>query len=94
MPTVYDPENFSGRVNYAALVISQRRQTTRSFDTCFEMYDGDAVAAAIWRRSLRNPKLASNLGRYLDPNRCKQSFEQYEGQDLTVAARQLRFAAR
>lgn len=67
MPSVYDPDNFHGRVNLAALYISQGRETTRTFDTCFEMYDGDAVATALFRRALANPggDLDRNLPRYL-----------------------------
>lgn len=94
MPTVYDADNFAGRVNYASLVISQRRRTTRSFDTCFEQYDGRAVAAAIWRRSLRNPEIAANLSRYLDPKSCENLFQYYQGRDLNEIARQLRTIAR
>ena len=55
MPSVYDTENFQGRVSLAALYISKGRETTRSFDTCFEMWDGDAVAVALLRRAERNP---------------------------------------
>ncbi len=67
MPSVYDDDNFSGRVNLAALYISTGRKTTRSFDTCFEMYDGDAVATALYRRALADPDgpLSRNLSRYL-----------------------------
>lgn len=71
MPSVYDPENFSGRVNFAASYIGAGRSTSRSFDTCFEMCDGDAVATALYRRVQKNPntKLAENIWRYL----CKES---------------------
>lgn len=67
MPRINDPENFAGRVNLAALIISQGRQTSRSFDGCFENFDGDAVATALYRRAKRSPesKLALNLWRYL-----------------------------
>ncbi len=65
--SVYDPKAFQERVNFAASVITAGRQTTRHFDTCFEMNDGDKVAAALWRRVDRNPntKLARNIGRYI-----------------------------
>lgn len=92
MPTVYTSENFAGRVNYAALVISKQRKTTRSFDTCFEMFDGDAVAAAIWRRSLKNPTLAQNLPQYLTPSRCEECYHRYAGQNLNKVAQALRDA--
>lgn len=67
--TINDPANFTGRVNLAALIISQGREASRSFDNCFENYDGDAVAVALYRRAQKNPKLAANIWRYL----CRQS---------------------
>ncbi|WP_279483519.1 hypothetical protein [Aureimonas sp. SK2] len=65
MPSVYDADNYAGRVNYAATVITRQGGTTRHFDTCFEMWDGSEVAVALYRRSLRNPRLAANLWRYI-----------------------------
>lgn len=53
MPSVYEPGNFAGRVNYAAAVISRKGGQTRHFDTCFEMWDGVEVAVAVYRRSLK-----------------------------------------
>lgn len=65
MSRLNDPENFRGRVNYAAKVIASGHRPTRAFDNCFENYDGDEVATAILRRSRRNARLAANLQRYL-----------------------------
>nr|WP_295468861.1 hypothetical protein [Mesorhizobium sp.] len=65
MSRLNDPENFRGRVNYAAQVIAYGRRPTRAFDNCFENYDGDEVATAILRRSKKNARLAANLQRYL-----------------------------
>lgn len=65
MSRLNDPENFRGRVNYAAHVIAYGRRPTRAFDNCFENYDGDEVATAILRRSKKNARLAANLHRYL-----------------------------
>jgi hypothetical protein len=67
MPRINDPENFHGRVNFAALIISQGRPTSRGFDGCFENHDGDAVATALYRRAQARPEsaLARNLWRYL-----------------------------
>jgi hypothetical protein len=65
MSRLNDPENFRGRVNYAAKVIAYGRRPTRAFDNCFENYDGDEVATAILRRSKKNARLAANLQRYL-----------------------------
>ena len=65
--SVYDPDNFRGRVALAASYISAGRRSTRTFDTCFEMQDGDAVAIALFRRVQRRPdsKLAKNIWQYL-----------------------------
>ena len=65
MSRLNDPENFRGRVNYAAQVIAYGRRPTRAFDNCFENYDGDEVATVILRRSKKNARLAANLHRYL-----------------------------
>lgn len=67
MPSLNSPENYAGRVSAAALVISTGGRTSRSFDNCFENYDGDAVAVALYRRAQKNPEgnLAQNLWRYL-----------------------------
>ena len=65
MPKTNERDAFSYRVNFAARVISSGANTTRSFDNCFENYDGDAVAVAVYRRSRRNPKLRRNLWRYI-----------------------------
>lgn len=66
MSRLNDPENFRGRVTYAAKVIAYGRRPTLAFDNCFENYDGDEVATAILRRSRANPRLAANLHRYLN----------------------------
>ena len=65
MPSPYDTDAFATRVNFSAGYIAAGRQTTRTFDTCYEMNDGDAVAVAVYRRARRNPKLRANLWRYL-----------------------------
>ena len=65
MSALNRPDNFAGRVNYAAAVIADRREATRNFDNCFENWDGDVVAVALWRRAQRNPRLAENMPRYL-----------------------------
>jgi hypothetical protein len=65
MSRLNDPDNFRGRVNYAAQVIAYGRRPTRAFDNCFENYDGDEVATALLRRSKKNARLAANLHRYL-----------------------------
>lgn len=66
MSRLNDPENFRGRVNYAAQVIAYGRRPTRGFDNCFENYDGDEVATVILRRSKKNARLAANLHCYLN----------------------------
>jgi hypothetical protein len=90
MPSVYDRNNFSGRVNYAATVITRRGTATRCFDTCFEMADGDAVAAALIRRAQHNAKLARNLPDYLNMNSAQRAAEELTGRNLPQAAREMR----
>ncbi|GHE77755.1 hypothetical protein GCM10019059_40930 [Camelimonas fluminis] len=85
-----DPENFRGRVNYAAAVISNLRNSTRSFDNCFENNDGDVVAAALMRRAERNPKLKANIPRYLNMDMAEAAFAEYRNADLPAAARKIR----
>lgn len=65
MSRLNDPENFRGRVNYAAKVIAYGHSPSRAFDNCFENYDGDEVATVIVRRARKNRRLAANLHRYL-----------------------------
>lgn len=93
MPSVYDPENFAGRVSLAAFYISQRRESSRAFDTCFEMYDGDAVAVALFRRAQKNPRsdLAGFLECYLNlTDTEKLATENAHRKNLTAWARELR----
>lgn len=61
-------DNYAYRVAFACRVIADKRETTRNFDNCFEMSDGDAVAVAVYRRSRKNPRIRANLFRYL--SRC------------------------
>jgi len=78
MPSqIHELEGFWDRVNFASAVIARNGEPTRNFDTCFEMYDGNAVAAAVVRRAKANPDgpLARNLfPRYLGP-RAIESYE-------------------
>ena len=71
MPSrIHELDGFWNRVSYACAVIARRAGTTRQFDICFEMFDGDAVAAAVVRRAKARPDgpLARNLfPRYLGP---------------------------
>ncbi|PZR93507.1 MAG: hypothetical protein DI537_10330 [Stutzerimonas stutzeri] len=87
------PENFRGRVNYAAAVISAGRRPTRSFDNCFENWDGDAVAAALMRRAEKNQRLRENLPRYISLSMAEQNHAEYAGRDLAEVSRELRLAA-
>lgn len=66
MSRLNDPENFAGRVAYAAKVIACGRSPGRAFDNCFENHDGAALATAILRRARKNVRIAANLHRYLN----------------------------
>ena len=73
MSRLNDPGNFAGRVRYAASVIANGRPTSRSFDNCFENFDGDEVSAILARRAAKNPKLAANIWRYLNRETVAQA---------------------
>jgi hypothetical protein len=94
-PRVYEQDNFAGRVKMAASYISQGRESTRAFDTCFEMWDGDAVAVALVRRSRKNPntKLAANIWKYIARDTCERLADENSTTDLNEWAKQLREAA-
>lgn len=87
-------DDYQGRLKYAASVISAGRETSRRFDSCFENYDGDAVAVALYRRAQSNPRLASNLYRYLDRATVQEAAAKYAGRNLTELAQHLREAAK
>lgn len=97
MSSVYDNDDFAGRVNYAATVIARKGGQTRHFDTCFEMYDGMEVAVAVYRRSLRNPKLAANIWTYLGRDLVMSNVEALKDvatRDLPTRAAQSRARAK
>lgn len=94
MPSLNDPENFAGRVNFAAFIITQGRSTSRSFDNCFENNDGDAVAAALVRRAQKNERLRTNLFRYVCEATATEAAKRLEGQKLATAARAMRAASK
>jgi hypothetical protein len=75
MPSVYDTDAFAQRVKYAVQCITLGRFHTRHFDTAFEMSDGDAVAVAVYRRSLKNKKLAANIWKGLGKDSVMQAVE-------------------
>jgi len=96
MTSVYEPDNFIGRVNLAASYMTKGRATTRTFDTCFEMYDGDVVACAIYRRAIKNPKLEAALPRYLSVSMRDDTLKQFEHvktRDLPKEAAKMRAKA-
>lgn len=65
MSQVYIEANYTGRVLHASRVIRSGGEADRVFDTCFEMYDGDAVAVALYRISRGDDALRRNIWRYI-----------------------------
>lgn len=69
MSSVYKPDNFSGRVAYAKQCLKRSLKPGRSwpqgraFDTCFEMWDGDAVVTALVRKAQHDPDLKRAIAR-------------------------------
>lgn len=91
---VYHAADFNARVTLAAQTIARGGETSRKFDTCFEMHDGDAVVAALVRRARSNPVLAKNLPRYISADSlaaAPQNLADHE--NLTGWARELRLKA-
>lgn len=62
MTKANDPNSYQARVNYAAQCFL-RGTKSRAFDSCFEMYDGDAVVVALVRRASKNEKLHAAIAR-------------------------------
>ena len=75
MTHVYESDAFAERVNFAANYISAGRSTTRTFDTCFEMHDGNCVAVALLRRAEARPNgnLAKNLFKYISEDLTREN---------------------
>lgn len=90
MSRLNDPENYEGRVRYAAKVIAGGLEAHRAFDNCFENDDGTAVAAALIRRAKRNEAIARNLPRYLNLEMATADFKSLEGKNLVEEARRMR----
>lgn len=74
---VYKDDAFEDRVNYAASCIVRGTTHGRHFDTCFEMNDGDFVAAALVRRVVKNPtsQLAARIFEVLNRECALASYE-------------------
>lgn len=74
-----DSSKTSYRVNFACQRILSGRQTTRSFDNCFENDDAHIVGGKVYARALKNPKLMDALPRYLDADMCKADHLKLKG---------------
>lgn len=72
----FKPQSFEGRVRYAADLIASGARPCRAFDSCFENYDGDAVA--VLRQAAKIPALAQNFGRYLNRSRAAADAERWK----------------
>lgn len=67
--------NRKDRVNFACAFVLSGRASTREFDTCFEMGDGEEVAARIYERALSNPALMDAAKRYLNLDSLRRAYE-------------------
>ncbi len=85
MRNVYDKEQQSYRVNFACqtMLNFEKRggcrfdlNPSRKFDTCFEMGDADIVAAKVYRRALKNPRLMKALPMFLSVDLAKKCYEE------------------
>ncbi|WP_201841349.1 hypothetical protein [Microvirga zambiensis] len=74
----FRPQSFAARVRYAADLIASGARPCRAFDSCFENYDSDALAAALIREAATNRDLAQNLGRYINRARAEEAAERWQ----------------
>jgi hypothetical protein len=85
--------DFNTRVNYAISCMKTKRTGTRSFDNCFEMWDGDFVVTAILRRALKNPKFEIVLKNYLRTIELWEDWEQTAKRFETLSNKELKIKA-
>lgn len=87
------PDTLNARVNTVCAYMLEDRRTDRNFDSCFEMYDGDIVAVAIYRRAQNNNVLQQRLYKYLCIHATNNAVTKYQhctDDDLPSIAQQLR----
>lgn len=78
------------RVDFACAFVLSGRVTTREFDACFEMGDGDEVAARVYRRALSSPALMDAVKRYLNLESMRRAYEaEFLGADPAQGVLQL-----
>ena len=63
------------RVDFACRFVLSGRATTREFDACLEMGDGDEVAARIYRRALADSELMDAAPRYFNMDSIRRAYE-------------------
>jgi hypothetical protein len=68
----YIPISFQQRVNYAAVCIINQHTRSREFDSCFEMYDGDLVVAALVRRAKHSAELYAAIAKWQSHGRSSE----------------------
>lgn len=67
--SVYDSAALDFRIATAARIIlsgGPGERNSRTFDTCFEMGDGDQVVRALVKRSTKNDRLRDALPRFIN----------------------------
>ena len=84
---------FTDRVNYAARHIVSGRPTTRTFDSCFECFDGEAVVLALCRRAEKNERLRQALPRYIAETSIREIPPRYVNRDPQDVSREHRSIA-
>lgn len=67
------------RINFVCATMRRGSATTRNFDSCLEMGDGDEVAAGVYQRALANPRLMEALPRYLCPTAALNAYNRKHG---------------
>jgi hypothetical protein len=91
---VYDKKQQGYRVTFVCAHILRAAKegrfidTSRTFDSCFEMGDGDAVAARVYHRALGNPRLMQWLPKYLAVDTARNAYAREFGGEWTDQDRQ------
>lgn len=65
MSAAIDAKSAKERAQIAAAFIRRGGESTRAFDDCLEMGDGDEVVSILCQMAKRSPKLKENIRRYI-----------------------------
>lgn len=85
MPVININNSAKDRENYLCAAMLRGSKTNRNFDNCLENNDADLVAANVWKRALRNPRLMAVLPKYLCMVAVPNSYRRIYGDPVPAA---------